>query len=165
MQDQDSMSVEDISQSELKNYVEFAEGDFVMTQGQYGDTAYIIEEGEVKIYVNRPNGVSLDIGTRGPGAIIGEMAIIDGSQRTATIKALTHCKMVEITRESFENLLESSDPIIRMVIHVILTRYRDALKRTKLMRDPYEGNVSIEDVEKRGDGNISGTLKKPDGDE
>lgn len=126
----------------------FNAGDVIMYQGEPGDAAYLIEEGEVEIYVNRPNSVSLKIGTRGPGAIIGEMAIIDNSLRTATIKAISDCKMIEITRERFQELLENADPTIKLLVHVILTRYRDTLKRTRLLKGPEGENITAEDIEK-----------------
>lgn len=134
--------------AEQEGIKSFNAGDVVMYQGEPGDAAYIIEDGEVEIYVNRPNSVSLKIGTRGPGSIIGEMAIIDNSLRTATIKAISDCKMVEITRDRFQELLENTDPTVKLLVHVILTRYRDTLKRTRLLKGPEGENITAEDIEK-----------------
>lgn len=112
----------------------FKAGEVIMRQGERGDCAYIIEEGQVEILIERTGG-SQQVGTRGPGTIIGEMAIVDDAPRTATVKALKDCKMLEITRDDFSMRLKTTDPVIQMISQVILTRYRDTLTRTEILRD------------------------------
>ena len=104
---------------------DFKAGEIIMRQGAKGDCAYIIEDGVVEIFIEREGGKIQNVGTRGAGAIIGEMAIVDDAPRTATVKAVKDCKMLEITRDDFANRLKSSDPVLQMISQVILTRYRD----------------------------------------
>lgn len=104
-----------------------------MQQGTEGTSAYIIEEGLVDILIERPDGSIQNVGTRGAGTIIGEMAIVDEAPRTATVKALKDCKMLEITREDYAQRLKTSDPVIQMITQVILTRYRDTLMRAEIL--------------------------------
>lgn len=113
----------------------FSAGDVIMRQGEEGDCAYIIEDGQVEILISKPDGSTQQVGTRGPGTIIGEMSIVDSAPRTATVKALKDCKMLEISREEFAQRLGTSDPVIRMITQVILTRYRDTLMRADILRD------------------------------
>ena len=109
-----------------------------MRQGDEGDCAYIIEEGLVEISISRPNGDVRVVGTRGPGAIIGEMAIVDDAPRTATVVAIEDCRMLEISKEDFSRRLGTADPVIRMISQVILTRYRDTLTRADISGEkPY----------------------------
>ncbi len=107
----------------------FFAGDTLMVEGQSGDAAYIIEKGQVEILVNRGTNL-LKIGTRGAGSLVGEMAMIDDQPRTATVRALEDCEVIEITRADFEGWVENADPVLKMIIHVILTRYRDMLERS-----------------------------------
>ena len=111
----------------------FAAGDIIMKQGDRGDCAYIIEEGQVEILIERDGGRIQQVGTRGPGTIVGEMAIVDDGPRIATVKALKNCKMLEITREDYAQRLKTSDPVIQMITQVILTRYRDTLTRVEIL--------------------------------
>lgn len=113
----------------------FKAGDIIMRQGDKGDCAYIIEEGQVEILIEKDDGSEQQVGTRGEGTIIGEMAIVDDAPRTATVKALKDCKMLEISRDDFSQRLKSSDPVIQMISQVILTRYRDTLTRSEIMRE------------------------------
>lgn len=118
------------------NYTEsqksFKAGEIIMRQGDDGESAYIIEDGLVEIVIERPGNQVHVVGTRGPGAIIGEMSLVDNTPRTATIKALEDCKLLEITKEDFSRRLENADPVLRMTTQVILTRYRDTLTRAEI---------------------------------
>ena len=116
---------------------EFKAGDIIIRQGDIGDAAYIIQEGRVEITVKHDDGKEQVIGTRGKGAMIGEMAIVDNAPRTATIKALEDCKLLAIDQTDITRRLESADPVLQMTIQVILTRYRDMLMRAEIgSKDP-----------------------------
>jgi EAL domain-containing protein (putative c-di-GMP-specific phosphodiesterase class I) len=111
---------------------EFKAGETIMREGDAGDCAYIIEEGLVEIIITRGEGKTHHVGTRGPGTIIGEMAMVDSSPRTATVKAVQDCKLLEITRQDYNQRLRATDPVIQTISQVILTRYRDMLRRAEI---------------------------------
>ena len=113
----------------------FKSGAIILQQGETGNCAYIIETGRVEIIVRNQEGNIQNLGTRGPGSIIGEMAIVDNAPRTATVRAIEDCTLLEITHEDFARRLDSADPILRMTTQVILTRYRDMLARADIRRD------------------------------
>lgn len=110
-------------------------GDIIMRQCEPGHAAYIIESGRVEIVLEQSGGKVQSVGTRGPGAIIGEMAIVDNAPRTATVRAIEDCELLEITAEDFARRLAAADPVLRMTTQVILTRYRDMLTRADISRD------------------------------
>jgi diguanylate cyclase len=112
----------------------FKAGEIIMRQGEESGNAFIIEAGRVEILIER-HGRQQSFGTRGPGAMIGEMAIIDNASRTATIRALEDCTLLEITREDLSRRLKDADPVLRMTMQVIMTRYRDTLARADISGD------------------------------
>lgn len=114
----------------------FQAGEIIMAQGERGECAYIIEEGQVEILIEKANGLVQRVATRGKGTVIGEMAIVDDEPRVATVKAIEDCTLLEISREDFNRRLKNSDPVIRMIAQIILTRYRDMLTRAAIFRDP-----------------------------
>lgn len=65
------------------------------------DKAYLITDGEVSV---RKGGV--EIATLGPGAVVGETAIVNRSLRSATVVALTPLKVVHFTSEQIEELAD-----------------------------------------------------------
>jgi len=113
----------------------FQTGDIIMRQGEVGACAFIIESGRVEIILTKDDGSEMSLGTRGAGAMIGEMALIDKAPRTASIKALETCQLLEITQHDFSQRLEKADPILKMTTQVILTRYRDTLARSGIMNN------------------------------
>ncbi len=112
---------------------QFSKGEALMHEGEPGDCAYIIESGNVEIVVHR-EGQLLQIGTRGPGSMLGEMAMIDDKPRTATVRALEDCTAIEITRDDFAHRVESADPVLKMVMRIVNSRYRDMIARTDAVR-------------------------------
>lgn len=125
----------------------FRNGDIIMRQGDTGDVAYIIEKGKVEITITQPDGKSLSVGTRSAGAMIGEMSLIDHAPRTATITAVEDCELLQITKDDFSRRLGSADPVLRMTIQVILTRYRDTLMRADIKQDKEHGPM-VEHLER-----------------
>lgn len=118
-----------------------------MKQGDLGRCAYIIEEGSVEVYINHPNGDKQTLAIRGAGSIIGEMALVDRQRRTASVVALEPCLMLQIDDYDYQRRINASDPVIKMITQVILTRYRDTLSRIDSFGD---GNYAAsEEIEKR----------------
>lgn len=107
----------------------FNAGEVIMAQGDPGTCAYFIQEGRVGIVVEKDDGNVLDMGTRGPGGIIGEMAIVDNQPRSATIRSLENCRLLEITKDDFARSVPGANPIVRLIAQVILMCYRDILRR------------------------------------
>lgn len=117
----------------------FSSGDPIIRQGDQGDCAYIIESGKVSIHIRHNDGTQIYVGTRGSGAVIGEMALVDKSPRTATVTADEDCVLLEISREEYERRLQSADPIIKTITQVISTRYRDLITRSHIQSNPNIG--------------------------
>ncbi len=125
----------------------FKAGAVIMHQGEPGDNAYIIEKGKVEIKIEGPDGENHLVGTRSAGAIIGEMSLIDNAPRTATIIALEDCELLKITKDEFSRRLDHADPVLRMTIQVILTRYRDTLGRSDMKQNAANTNI-VESLER-----------------
>jgi CRP-like cAMP-binding protein len=56
----------------------------------------------------------------GAGAVFGEMALLDGAPRAATVEAVTAAKVLQVPRAEFEALLDESPEIARAVIRMLL---------------------------------------------
>ena len=91
-------------------------GETFIRQGDPANAAYIVEAGRVEIFIDTKDGSPQFVGTRGAGTIIGEMALIDDAPRTAHVRAIEDCKLIEITREDFQRRLNGSDPVMQMVM-------------------------------------------------
>lgn len=83
--------------------VKHMQGDVVIQQGDEGDNFYIIDLGEADVYVNDNLVVSIS-----PGGSFGELALIYGTPRAATVKAQTELKLWAIDRVTYRRILMGS---------------------------------------------------------
>lgn len=104
----------------LKRDVYFP-GDSLFSEGDPGDTAFIVESGEIEIF-RTEQGKEIRLGKVGPGALIGEMALIDDEPRMATARAVCQSVAVTLSRAAFEKRVSAADPFVRKLLR-ILTRY------------------------------------------
>jgi len=79
------------------------EGDIIMNQGDIGDNFYVIDVGEVEVLVSGQHVTNI-----GENGTFGELALIHGRTRAATVRALSKCKLWAIDRESYRRILMNS---------------------------------------------------------
>ncbi|NQV47061.1 MAG: cyclic nucleotide-binding domain-containing protein [Rhodospirillaceae bacterium] len=97
----------------------FQPGDKIFKEGEEGNLAYLIQEGEVQIV---KNGTVL--ATVGKGGIIGEMALLDSNIRMATARAVKGGTAIVITRQMFELKMNKTDPFIRGLLNILADHVR-----------------------------------------
>jgi CRP/FNR family transcriptional regulator, cyclic AMP receptor protein len=84
--------------------LEYLSGDELFHQGDYGDAAYVVLEGEANVLVDTPGGV-IKIATLGKNDIIGEIAILCDVPRTATVVAHGDLDTLRVSKEGFFHLV------------------------------------------------------------
>ncbi|MEP7105283.1 MAG: cyclic nucleotide-binding domain-containing protein [Chloroflexota bacterium] len=100
-------------------------GTEVIHQDAVGDSMFIIASGRCEVTVEESPGHSITIAFLGPGDFFGEMALISEETRTATVRTLEDCQLLELSRMTlYETLPADSDAIIE------LTKLVDQRKET-----------------------------------
>ena len=61
----------------------------------------------------------------GVGDILGEMALVDGSDRSATAIALEDCELVEVSKNQLNERVEDADPVVRFLLSILLNRLKE----------------------------------------
>lgn len=103
----------------VENPQTFAAGEMIITAGAPGGTMYVVLDGDVDI---RAGDKTLDI--VGPGAIVGEMALIDSSARSANAIAKTDCKLAPIDQKQFLYMVQQTPYFALHVMKVLADRLR-----------------------------------------
>ncbi len=80
-------------------------GQLIFEHGQVGDKLYIILEGRIRISRNVPGIGEEALAILGPGAVFGEMALIDSAPRSADARVHERCRLLTLPKDSFEDLL------------------------------------------------------------
>jgi CRP/FNR family cyclic AMP-dependent transcriptional regulator len=104
--------------------LDFAAGKTIFEQGETGAAMYVVSEGEVEI-LSGP--VVLE--TAAAGSVIGEMALIDHAERSATAVAKTDCKLVAVDQRRFEFLVQQTPYFALEVMQLMAERLRKANSR------------------------------------
>lgn len=99
----------------------FAAGETIAEEGEAGLTLIVIESGEVTVSVH-----GRDVGRLGPGDAFGEMALIDRSARSATVKADTEVRGYQLPVWSFRPLIESNPEVAWALLEALAQRVRQA---------------------------------------
>lgn len=99
--------------------VDVPAGQTIFNSGDQGDTMYIIKEGSIEI---RAGETVFEVA--GPGSVVGEMALIDKSPRSATAIANTACKLVVVDRRRFEFLVSQTPYFSLEVMQIMAERLR-----------------------------------------
>jgi len=102
----------------------YAAGETIAEEGEAGRTFIVIERGEVTVTVH-----GREVGRLGPGDAFGEMALIDKSARSATVKADTEVHGYQLPVWSFRPFFESNPEMAWALLEALSQRVRDAEAR------------------------------------
>jgi CRP-like cAMP-binding protein len=115
--DLDGRELEDIAASMHERRV--AAGDVVLEQGAAGAGFFIVDEGMAEVTVDGDS-----VGTIGPGDYFGEIALLTGSDRTATVTAQSDMVCYGLTTWDFKPLVESNSGIAWKLLTAMARKLR-----------------------------------------
>jgi CRP/FNR family cyclic AMP-dependent transcriptional regulator len=102
----------------------FRAGDFVFTEGDPGDMAYIVETGSIAIS-KKIEGEDVAIATMKGGELFSEMAILDGTKRMANARAAEDSVVITLPRDIFEKKIKSAEPFLRGLVQILIDNLRN----------------------------------------
>jgi small-conductance mechanosensitive channel/CRP-like cAMP-binding protein len=112
--------------AERLQYAPFARGDVMTKQGNAAHWLYIVTFGEAEVLYEPPNGGPPQVlGTLKQGQFFGEMALLTGQARAATVVAKTDVECYRLDRASFQSLLNSRPEIADQVSKIVGDRKPD----------------------------------------
>ncbi|WP_313474755.1 Crp/Fnr family transcriptional regulator [Agrobacterium pusense] len=111
------------------NVKRHAAGDVIFTQGSPGHSMMAIAEGTVRVEVVTPTGRDVTLSDLRPGDVFGEIALLDGGERSATVRALGSCTLVVLERRSLLDLLQRDPKLSIRLIELLCQRVRRSDER------------------------------------
>src|SRR5690242_569975 len=119
-----------------KNYPKNA---VVLTEGEMGDSLYMIQSGKVKVFIGDEDGREIILKILGPGMFFGEMSMIDKQPRSASVTTLEPSTFQVLTHVMFEKCVEQEPRIATMVMTILAQRVREADRKigTLALMDVY----------------------------
>ena len=101
-------------------------GTMLFAEGETGSCAFLIASGCIEIFLRRDDR-EVVLANRGPGEIVGEMAILDSRSRSASARVVADCELVVITASQISHRIAGTDPVLRMCLGVVIARYREMI--------------------------------------
>jgi CRP/FNR family transcriptional regulator, cyclic AMP receptor protein len=95
-------------------------------EGTHSDNVVIVISGRVKVFTSAEDGTEVVLAMRGPGALLGELAMIDGQPHSASVKSLEATQILTIRFREFTEFLHTHPRTMWLVMRMLTDRLRDA---------------------------------------
>ncbi|MBI4511591.1 MAG: cyclic nucleotide-binding domain-containing protein [Deltaproteobacteria bacterium] len=105
--------------AELLSEVQLEPGDVLFSQGDSGDSLYVILEGRVRVSRGEK-----DVAELGPSECFGELAVLDWEPRSASVVAVTRSELLRLDRDDLLDLLGDSPDLVHSLARVLAARLR-----------------------------------------
>jgi small-conductance mechanosensitive channel/CRP-like cAMP-binding protein len=115
----------------------FDGGETLVREGDAGDSLFVIERGSVRVTKSDPeqDDRSVDLAVLDEGAFFGEMSLLTGEPRSATILAREHCGVLQLGKEALASTLEADPRIAEVLSRVLAARRQDTTETLEDRRD------------------------------
>ena len=125
-----TLAPEDLAQvAEVAVPRRFEAGEVVFKEGDEGTTCYIVRSGKARAIREHPDGRSITLAHFSPGDIFGEMAMLDGERRSATVEITEGSETIAILGADMHRLLRAHPDISLKLIAALGQRLRDTNER------------------------------------
>lgn len=99
-------------------------GEVLLRQGDRGDSILILLDGQARVTVYTANGREIVLDYAGPGDVLGEIALLDGGERTASVIAMGALRYLSLDRAAFEALVASNHRMALRIMRALAQRLR-----------------------------------------
>lgn len=127
-------------QSEVE-IVRFAAGGILIREGEPGDCFYIVLNGRLRVFVTLPDGTKQVVGEVARNESVGEMAMLTGEPRSATVQALRDSELVKLSREGFNKLVKGNPDLLVKISNIIIQRLKKTI-HSPLQKEHFTEKIS-----------------------
>jgi len=107
----------------------FPAGVRVFHEGDHSDACYLVRKGDLRVTREHPDGRAIALATLGPGDIFGELAMLDGEARSASVETLSDSELVALPAADVRRLLADHPGISVKLIAALTRRLRETNER------------------------------------
>jgi CRP-like cAMP-binding protein len=107
----------------------FPAGVRVFHEGDHSDACYLVRTGDLRVTREHPDGRAIALATLGAGDIFGELAMLDGEARSASVETLTDCELLALPAADVRRLLADHPGISVKLIAALTKRLRETNER------------------------------------
>ena len=106
-------------------------GEIIVNQGSKGESLYVVVSGQIRVYLSDETGKEVILGLEGPGAIFGEISVLDGELRSASVAAMERTELLTIDGTQLRALLRTNARLSMSVIAALAGMIRKLTDATQ----------------------------------
>jgi putative oxidoreductase len=113
---QSNNQIEKLKLEQVGQELQVPTGTHIVKQGELPTHFYVVISGKLKVYRETLDGIRTDLSVLGPGAYFGEVALVTGTPRTASVEAVEESSLLKISKEEFDLVLDQNPKLARQII-------------------------------------------------
>ena len=113
----------------------YNDGEIITRQGDVGDCMFVIQEGQVQVLVEQ-DGVETPLRIANEGEFMGEMAIFDHEERSATLRAVGEARLLTIDKKNFLKRIHKDPSLAYRLVQTMSKRVRDLSDEVARLKSP-----------------------------
>jgi small-conductance mechanosensitive channel/CRP-like cAMP-binding protein len=122
----------------------FMPNEAVIRQGDEGSELFVVQTGEVAVSVRGDSGQDAELQRLGPGAFFGEMSLLAGDRRAATVRSTTNCELLVIDKPALATVFENAPQLVEVISQVVAGRMAE--KSARLAEMPTSATAEKESL-------------------
>jgi CRP-like cAMP-binding protein len=117
--------------------------DRVVIQGQPGDSLFVVASGMLEVLVRQPDGHDLPIGNCEPGSVFGEMGLLAGGERSATVRVVNEAVLYEIHKEHLQPIIQARPQLVADLSALVAHRQSSITRESRQYQSRQEQAESL----------------------
>lgn len=114
----------------------YAAGELLVRQGEMGDSLFVIKAGQVRIDKRGEDGQAITVATLGPDEFFGEMSLLTGEPRSASVVALIETEAIEVDQPDLATVIKSDTRLLEALSQALEARMRNSIEKMILGTGP-----------------------------
>jgi small-conductance mechanosensitive channel/CRP-like cAMP-binding protein len=100
----------------------YSKGEDIIRQGEQGTELYLIRSGAASVLFQQNESEPMEVARLGPGGVFGEMSLVTGEVRSATVRTTSTCEVLVIGHDEFSEVLERNPDLVQRISDVLANR-------------------------------------------
>lgn len=149
--------------TEAGTAVRFEPGEALVRHGERGTSCYAVIEGEVIVTATSRQGSTVVLRRQGPGAVIGDLAALEGGSRSATVVARTSVNALALTEEQFRSLISENPELALNEMRRLALQVTSLTERILVRGDELQSRIAqilLANVDETGDQSFRSTRQE-----
>lgn len=105
--------------------------EILLQEGEHSNSMYWVQNGQLVVTKRRANEEVI-LGHIYSGELVGEISFLDQESRSATVKAVTECDLIQIPQETIDNIFKTQPKWLEILVKTLAERLRKANARIKV---------------------------------